>query len=68
MEADAIIIGSGQAGVPLAIKLARTGTRVLLAERMRMICTIPILPGGDEEATVEGKHAPGRRRDTGGRR
>jgi pyruvate/2-oxoglutarate dehydrogenase complex dihydrolipoamide dehydrogenase (E3) component len=33
MEADAIIIGSGQAGVPLATKLAGAGRRVLLAER-----------------------------------
>jgi pyruvate/2-oxoglutarate dehydrogenase complex dihydrolipoamide dehydrogenase (E3) component len=33
MEADAIVIGSGQAGVPLATKLAAAGKRVLLAER-----------------------------------
>ena len=33
MEADAIILGSGQAGVPLAIKLAAAGRRVLLVER-----------------------------------
>jgi len=33
MEADAIIIGSGQAGVPLATKLAGAGRRVLLVER-----------------------------------
>lgn len=33
MEADAIIIGSGQAGVPLATRLAGAGRRVLLAER-----------------------------------
>src|ERR687888_1042879 len=33
MEADAIIIGSGQAGVPLATKLAGTGKSVLLVER-----------------------------------
>lgn len=33
MEWDAIIIGSGQAGVPLATKLAGAGQRVLLVER-----------------------------------
>jgi pyruvate/2-oxoglutarate dehydrogenase complex dihydrolipoamide dehydrogenase (E3) component len=33
MEWDAIIIGSGQAGVPLATKLAGSGKRVLLVER-----------------------------------
>ncbi len=33
MEADAIVIGSGQAGVPLATRLAGAGRRVLLAER-----------------------------------
>jgi pyruvate/2-oxoglutarate dehydrogenase complex dihydrolipoamide dehydrogenase (E3) component len=33
MEWDAIIIGSGQAGVPLATKLAGPGRRVLLVER-----------------------------------
>jgi pyruvate/2-oxoglutarate dehydrogenase complex dihydrolipoamide dehydrogenase (E3) component len=33
MEADAIVIGSGQAGVPLSTKLAGAGNRVLLVER-----------------------------------
>ncbi len=33
MEADAIVIGSGQAGVPLATKLAGAGKRVVLVER-----------------------------------
>src|SRR5438094_403024 len=33
MKADAIVVGSGQAGVPLAVRLARAGKRVLLAER-----------------------------------
>jgi catechol 2,3-dioxygenase-like lactoylglutathione lyase family enzyme len=33
MEYDAIVIGSGQAGVPLATRLARSGKKVLLAER-----------------------------------
>jgi pyruvate/2-oxoglutarate dehydrogenase complex dihydrolipoamide dehydrogenase (E3) component len=33
MEADAIVIGSGQAGVPLSTKLAAAGRRVLLVER-----------------------------------
>jgi pyruvate/2-oxoglutarate dehydrogenase complex dihydrolipoamide dehydrogenase (E3) component len=33
MEADAIVIGSGQAGVPLATKLAGAGKQVLLVER-----------------------------------
>ncbi len=33
MELDVIVIGSGQAGVPLATRLARSGKKVLLAER-----------------------------------
>jgi len=33
MEFDAIVVGSGQAGVPLATRLARSGKKVLLAER-----------------------------------
>jgi len=33
MTFDAIVIGSGQAGVPLATRLAKEGKRVLLAER-----------------------------------
>jgi len=33
MTFDAIVIGSGQAGVPLAARLAAAGKRVLLAER-----------------------------------
>jgi pyruvate/2-oxoglutarate dehydrogenase complex dihydrolipoamide dehydrogenase (E3) component len=35
MDLDAIVIGAGQAGVPLAVRLAREGRRVLLAERAR---------------------------------
>src|SRR5438093_13634498 len=33
MKLDVIVIGSGQAGVPLAKRLAAAGKRVLLAER-----------------------------------
>ena len=33
MDFDAIVIGSGQAGVPLATRLTRSGRKVLLAER-----------------------------------
>jgi pyruvate/2-oxoglutarate dehydrogenase complex dihydrolipoamide dehydrogenase (E3) component len=33
MRVDAIVIGSGQAGVPLAARLAEAGRRVVLAER-----------------------------------
>jgi pyruvate/2-oxoglutarate dehydrogenase complex dihydrolipoamide dehydrogenase (E3) component len=33
MHVDVVIIGSGQAGVPLAVKLAGAGKRVVLAER-----------------------------------
>lgn len=36
MDADVIIIGSGQAGVPLATRLAAAGKRVLLAERAQL--------------------------------
>ena len=33
MDADVIVIGSGQAGVPLADRLARAGSSVILVER-----------------------------------
>src|SRR6266852_650414 len=33
MKLDVIVVGSGQAGIPLAARLARAGKRVLLAER-----------------------------------
>ena len=33
MHVDVVVIGSGQAGVPLAVKLAGQGKRVVLAER-----------------------------------
>lgn len=33
MHVDVIVIGSGQAGVPLATRLAKAGRRVILAER-----------------------------------
>ncbi|HEY5675739.1 MAG TPA: FAD-dependent oxidoreductase, partial [Myxococcales bacterium] len=33
MKADVIVIGSGQAGVPLSARLAAAGRTVLLAER-----------------------------------
>src|SRR5688572_15521933 len=33
---DVIVIGSGQAGVPLAARLAEAGRRVLLAERAEL--------------------------------
>jgi pyruvate/2-oxoglutarate dehydrogenase complex dihydrolipoamide dehydrogenase (E3) component len=33
MDYDAIIIGSGQAGVPLAVRLAQAGRRVLIIEK-----------------------------------
>jgi pyruvate/2-oxoglutarate dehydrogenase complex dihydrolipoamide dehydrogenase (E3) component len=36
MDFDAIIVGSGQAGVPLATRLAAAGRRVLLAERANL--------------------------------
>lgn len=35
MNLDVIVIGAGQAGVPLAVRLAGEGRRVLLAERSR---------------------------------
>src|SRR6476620_2738666 len=36
MDVDVIIIGSGQAGVPLATRLAHAGRRVILAERQQL--------------------------------
>src|SRR5215471_2525536 len=36
MNVDVIIIGSGQAGIPLATRLARAGKQVILLERARL--------------------------------
>jgi pyruvate/2-oxoglutarate dehydrogenase complex dihydrolipoamide dehydrogenase (E3) component len=36
MRADVVIVGSGQAGVPLAARLAEAGRRVVIAERKRL--------------------------------
>ena len=36
MDLDAVVIGAGQAGVPLAERLARAGRTVLLVERSRL--------------------------------
>ncbi|HEX9103110.1 MAG TPA: FAD-binding protein, partial [Polyangia bacterium] len=36
MDVDVIVIGSGQAGVPLATRLAHAGRKVLLAERSHL--------------------------------
>ncbi len=36
MDFDVIVIGSGQAGVPLAARLAENGRRVLIAERLAL--------------------------------
>jgi pyruvate/2-oxoglutarate dehydrogenase complex dihydrolipoamide dehydrogenase (E3) component len=36
MDADAIVIGAGQAAVPLAVRLAKSGRRTLLIERSRL--------------------------------
>src|SRR5215470_10083970 len=36
MDFDVIVIGGGQAGVPLAARLAAAGRRVLLAERNQL--------------------------------
>src|SRR5207248_9731886 len=36
MDADAIVIGAGQAAVPLAVRLAKSGRRTLLVERSRL--------------------------------
>jgi len=36
MHVDAIVIGAGQAGVPLAVRLAGSGRKVLLVERSRL--------------------------------
>ncbi len=36
MQVDAMIIGAGQAGIPLAERLAASGRRVLLVERARL--------------------------------
>src|SRR5215472_9841606 len=33
MKVDVIVLGTGQAGVPLAMRLARAGKRVLVVER-----------------------------------
>src|SRR5256885_15748664 len=36
MDADVLIIGSGQAGVPLATRLAKAGKKVILVERKEL--------------------------------
>src|SRR5712691_11186373 len=36
MKVDVIVVGSGQAGIPLAARLARAGKQVLLAERAEL--------------------------------
>ncbi len=36
MDCDVIVIGSGQAGVPLAARHAESGRRVVLAERSHL--------------------------------
>src|SRR5437660_5706848 len=36
MDVDAIVIGSGQAGVPLAARLATSGRQTVLVERSRL--------------------------------
>src|SRR5512145_1133611 len=36
MRVDVLVIGSGQAGVPLATRLAETGEKVLLVERKNL--------------------------------
>lgn len=36
MHVDAIVIGAGQAGVPLAVRLASSGRKVILVERSRV--------------------------------
>src|SRR5205085_209286 len=36
MNADAVVIGAGQAAVPLAVKLAKSGRRTVLVERSRL--------------------------------
>jgi pyruvate/2-oxoglutarate dehydrogenase complex dihydrolipoamide dehydrogenase (E3) component len=36
MRADVIVVGSGQAGVPLAVRLAKAGRRVVLFERKEL--------------------------------
>src|SRR2546430_2701437 len=36
MDADVLIIGSGQAGVPLATRLAKAGKKVVLVERKEL--------------------------------
>src|SRR4051794_35051690 len=36
MDADVLVIGSGQAGVPLATRLAKAGNKVILVERKEL--------------------------------
>jgi pyruvate/2-oxoglutarate dehydrogenase complex dihydrolipoamide dehydrogenase (E3) component len=36
MDFDVIVIGAGQAGVPLSTRLAAAGRRVMLAERKEL--------------------------------
>src|SRR5438128_2504569 len=45
MDADVLVIGSGQAGVPLATRLAATGKKVILNTGARPV--VPSLEGLD---------------------
>jgi pyruvate/2-oxoglutarate dehydrogenase complex dihydrolipoamide dehydrogenase (E3) component len=66
MEWDAIVVGSGQAGVPLATRLAGGGRRVLLVERLEpggtcvnFGCTPTKTMVASAAAAHEARRAPG---------
>jgi len=58
--ADAIVIGSGQGGIPLAVDLAKAGGKVVLFER-----DAPVVNYGCTKSLLAAAHAAGRARKTG---
>jgi len=57
VKLDVIVIGSGQAGVPLAARLAEAGRRVLLAERKELGGTCPNSGGTPTKTMVASARA-----------
>lgn len=62
-KVDAVVIGSGQGGVPLAVKLANRGEKVVLFERSRMGGSCINWGCTPSKAFLGSAHAAGRARE-----